>query len=71
MTHTKKGIYDWLFWSVLVVVQVSDRGLSFLAGLEHLEYLSLISCNNVSDNGLNWLRSGCKSLQVRLLHDIC
>ena len=52
--------------SVLGFQQVSDKGLASLALLEHLESLSLISCNNVSDNGLNCLKSGCKALQVQL-----
>lgn len=47
------------------MVQVSDLGLSSLAGLDHLEKLSLISCNNVSDVGLNYLRQNCKALRVR------
>jgi hypothetical protein len=51
--------------SVLVLQQVSDKGLASLALLEHLESLSLISCNNVTDKGLNCLKSGCKALQVQ------
>lgn len=60
------NVFDWpnMLTFVLFLEQVSDKGLASLALLENLECLSLISCNNVTDMGLNCLRSGCKSLQV-------
>ncbi|KAJ7297284.1 hypothetical protein O6H91_Y016500 [Diphasiastrum complanatum] len=41
---------------------VTDEGLAAVASLSYLENLHLVSCNNISDRGLDYLRAGCKML---------
>lgn len=65
MIFPKKNVkLIYFFFSILLVLQITDECLPSISKLQHLEDLVLEGCFGIDDSSLEVLRHGCKSLKV-------